>query len=1355
MIRDFSTIAACLVMTMTACIPDIPALDPSDASENGSNADPFATPDNHVESDSGGEGFFIDKVAPPRGDIGGGVRVTIEGAGFEAGSTVVFGGSAGLETVVANSGLIYSTTPSHPAGSVAVSVIRPDNKTARLEAAFFYETPMEVESVTPALGPFGGGTPITVRGKGFLADSRIIIGGHLAIGVEIVSESKAIATTPPGTVGERDVTVVNSMGSAIRQRAFTYLAPPMIDHCEPAVIPYGIESDITVVGSGLAHIEAVSTSRGTMEVSRLEDNAIVTRYSPDGIGGITVSVNGPGGSTTLANCLFVIPPGDVGSNELEVLAVSPSFGVESGGNAVDVLVNGLEETAYTLVGVDFGNENASMTSMSDVGDRIRVKVPAGSYGFVDVSVQTRSTTAVLQDAYFYHHDVAITAITPDHGPADGGTKVTIQGTGLDQLVSVFVGPFPAQIVAGPTAESVEAVTTPSGLGRVDVVGITALGARVFLADSFEFTATSRELIAATPNAGSIAGGTRVLLAGTGFSDGMAVFFGQSPGTVESWDPGTLSVYSPHADQVGIQDVTVYWPDHDSRTIKNAYRYFDPTGLFGGVWGEPISGAVNVTVLDGYNSAPIASALVVMGPTAETSYSGRTDVRGQITFSADDVFGPVQVSASREDYSAFSIVGVDAENITLFIDPLVTPPSTSSSGGSTSYTLPPGTVTGAVLGADKYLLPPAGSCDDRELVNGSLCAPCTDNNDCDAGSSCINPKGDGLFCAEPCETDADCPDGYSCWSTELSTAACQPSSGRIEVQCATSTTSRFSSPSDPGPGYLASSGTYAINSRLGDVTVYCIGGVRRFESGEFDPVVMGVKRHVGVASAKVISGEDVKLDIVLDREFVVRWNNAPGGAGGPNVHSLYVALNLGSEGTIRLWPVMTEIDSDRFIIPNMPANLDGDLDGAVVTLYAVADSQTSDTTPYSVTDMPEFTPMKSTRSARVGASGVELLDPGEMVDAIGGCAFGETGGVILGSGGRAYLVDGAGAVSALPNFANITLRGCSSGQERILAVGDRGTIVSFDGTVVEAQQSPTTKRLNAVAMAGDKTAWAGGEQVLLHQNGDGVWSEVPYAPKVGINGVAALPDGRMIAVGDGGVVIRGNAEITSCDSPYPTKADLMAVTFVNGRIWAAGTEGTVLTGLDGEALKAVDSQTGMDMLTFGVRADQRVFIAGAGGAMMEIVDNALISRISNTFTGEVTTLLPGRDQTMIAMCADVALMGPFLHPAVFSSPPENRHWTNRVVSWTRDDEVEPSLTYTRFYGMDPGYWTVITDGSTRVFELPDLTVLAPDMPDLPNGNVTVRSIQILRDNFDINSFDETQLYSSGWLSWTVDEYLTIR
>ena len=104
-------------------------------------------------------------------------------------------------------------------------------------------------------------------------------------------------------------------------------------------------------------------------------------------------------------------------------------------------------------------------------------------------------------------------------------------------------------------------------------------------------------------------------------------------------------------------------------LVSYFLYFDPSSQFGGVWGEAIINAVNVTVIDGSNNGRIAGASVV-GVSFDDSLAatGLTDENGQITLSNDQIRAPMNITAAAEGFEANTVEDITAENVTVILIP---------------------------------------------------------------------------------------------------------------------------------------------------------------------------------------------------------------------------------------------------------------------------------------------------------------------------------------------------------------------------------------------------------------------------------------------------------------------------------------------------------------------------------------------------------------------------------------------------------------------------------------------------------------------------------------------------------------
>ncbi len=84
-----------------------------------------------------------------------------------------------------------------------------------------------VTGVSPASGPFDGGTEVTISGTDFASVSKVSFGGVPASSFMVDSEGQIVAPAPPGAVGSSaDVTVATVAGTSAPSSAdqFTYTA---------------------------------------------------------------------------------------------------------------------------------------------------------------------------------------------------------------------------------------------------------------------------------------------------------------------------------------------------------------------------------------------------------------------------------------------------------------------------------------------------------------------------------------------------------------------------------------------------------------------------------------------------------------------------------------------------------------------------------------------------------------------------------------------------------------------------------------------------------------------------------------------------------------------------------------------------------------------------------------------------------------------------------------------------------------------------------------------------------------------------------------------------------------------------
>ena len=171
---------------------------------------------------------YIFGVTPRSGPEGGGTIVTIQGGALFHATAVRFGGTSALSFSVIDDNTITAVAPSG-IGMVDIRVTNDYGTSAiRLEDEFTYLPPApSVTSISPTSGPALGGTPITIRGTGFLSVTSVSVGPYGVAGYTIVDDTTITAVTnPAGALGPGtcDLTVTNDGGTSapVASDRFTY-----------------------------------------------------------------------------------------------------------------------------------------------------------------------------------------------------------------------------------------------------------------------------------------------------------------------------------------------------------------------------------------------------------------------------------------------------------------------------------------------------------------------------------------------------------------------------------------------------------------------------------------------------------------------------------------------------------------------------------------------------------------------------------------------------------------------------------------------------------------------------------------------------------------------------------------------------------------------------------------------------------------------------------------------------------------------------------------------------------------------------------------------------------------------------
>jgi hypothetical protein len=1183
---------------MAGCDDDLVHPRASDAAAN-----PDGLPSTSDISNTSKSGLTLTSLTPARGPMLGGDQVALSGKGFGPQATVMFDGRAA--EVVWRSGTTGITVVAPPAavpGPVAVRVANSKADLVELARGYTYLADVQVHGFTPELGPFTGGTPITVRGSGFNPGDRILVGYLEAAANKVLDSSTIVAITPPAyAIGEQDlakaiVSVRHASGVTNAAQTFTYGRPPRIDKVLPPIVSLA-GGAMVAYGAGLGNITQLYAAGAPATLAPgTAGSARGATVPPLPAGGA------PGPAELLAQSHFgdfrLFPAFayvDPALKSPQFWAVQPASGPTTGGTQV-VLVAALPEGAK-VTALRFDGKDAVF---QQAGTAVTATAPGHAAGTIAVELVTTQGSAKLDAGFTYVAQLAVAKLQPDAGPTAGGTQSDVKGTGFQTGCKVRIGSWPAKVVKVSADSKVITVITPPGAPGAADVTVDCFGQEAVLGGGFSYSDGELHINAVLPNSSATSGQTLVKLLGSGFKKGMQAYFGGKPAlSLAVLSAGQAEVKVPPG-QPGTVSVDVVWGQAVD-TLIDGFSYYSPANPHGGTWGEGVQGALNVTVLNIYSLQPIEGAFVQLGQPGEgiyPKYNGKTDAKGQIVFSGPDIAAPVTVSATKASFTASAIVSFDAKNATLLLFPHV-PPSPGS--GQPPAPLPLAELRGHVLDLDKYVAVPPGNCLKSEIAGDLTCSACKTNEDCGGGPGgsaayvCADNGIAGQRCLQTCKKKADCGKAWFSCSADpaLGVGVCKPDIGIRKVLCATTVRS-IEAPNPPpssnavkGPQALwydaaivdETTGEFVISSRLDELAIVCVGGYVANATKKFVPTTMGVRRHVFPKPGDVLTGLDVKLNIPLRRTLPLRLDHPQKFVAGTNGKSVGGALrihswvDLGSDGLVRLSEIQqlptggtsgigaagTGV-ADDVDLPYQPVSLPKELTEGKYVFYARAEfSDGAEMPPLTATLHDDLQQPGDGNLLLRGPDGKQEFGAIDVDQDLTAIVAGPDGKVlVVARSGRLYLgpADHPSLVYVPPvvdPYAPPTLVLAAGGTPTdATVVGEGGLVRRFSAGKVTQETGALGGFLRGVChgplgriAVGD----GGGVQV---DTGAG-WQKVFTGTTVTLRGVACTGAGG-IAVGDGGAVVEvmfgSDAALAKLTKPADGHLHAVAVDPA-GAVWIAG------------------------------------------------------------------------------------------------------------------------------------------------------------------------------------------------------------
>ncbi len=378
-------------------------------------------------------------VTPSAGPVSGGngVSLVVVGLDVAAQPTVEFGGKVAEVTGVdATHGLVEVTAPPVAVpGSVDVTVAVGDTSST-LADAYLYQPAVSVDSIFPAVGPTGGGTPVTIQGSGFAPGAAVHIGALPAASVVVVDEHTIEAVTPEGSPGVAPVRVTVGDLEGTLDPGFFYQSTGMAIYVvDPALGSVAGGTFIQVIGTGFGGDSTVLVGGNPASHIKVVDSTLITAKTPPGqVGTVDVTVESPGGSVTLpASFTYFNPESALGGTWGQQVEGALNITVKDGSNSQPV------PDAFVILGTDPTTEHQGFTNLQ------------GQITFSGPDVKGKQMISASKDGYESNTVVAfdaenitiyLTPIPPPSPASPPGVQVPLVSgrlVGLDKYTLVPIG----------------------------------------------------------------------------------------------------------------------------------------------------------------------------------------------------------------------------------------------------------------------------------------------------------------------------------------------------------------------------------------------------------------------------------------------------------------------------------------------------------------------------------------------------------------------------------------------------------------------------------------------------------------------------------------------------------------------------------------------------------------------------------------------------------------------------------------------------------------------------------------------------------------------------------------------------
>ncbi|PKM88599.1 MAG: hypothetical protein CVU87_07165, partial [Firmicutes bacterium HGW-Firmicutes-12] len=398
----------------------------------------------------------ISSINPTSGSTAGGTSVTISGTSFTGATAVKFGSANASSYNVDSDTQITATSPAGSAGVVDITVTTAGGTSASSVAAQFTYMVPSINSISPTSGSTAGGTSVTISGTNFTGATAVKFGSTNASSYNVDSDTQITATSPAGSAGVVDITVITAGGTSATSAAdqFAYIVPNSSPVASDVQISGTVQVGQALAGSyTYTDVESDAEGTSTFQWYRSNDNS--------GTGKAAI-----GGATAINYTLVADDLGKYISFQVTPVAsagTTPGTPVES---SYTTAVNATPAHTATAVA-------ATSTPAAGTGDTITLTVKK-SDNSTDADFDGDKTVTIT--GYEGAPDATYGSFGGTALEADGSTEVTVTFTDGVGTAALIINKADEQIIgfslAGVTTPATNSLTITPTAGAVASLTVT-------------------------------------------------------------------------------------------------------------------------------------------------------------------------------------------------------------------------------------------------------------------------------------------------------------------------------------------------------------------------------------------------------------------------------------------------------------------------------------------------------------------------------------------------------------------------------------------------------------------------------------------------------------------------------------------------------------------------------------------------------------------------------------------------------------------------------------------------------------------------------------------------------------------